>query len=734
MRHKLLLVFLVGTSCAIAARAQSGPDNDPDTAPGYVNSVFHHGEVDSINLYNGLLTIPISLGPTYPVGPKLKFQAVLTYNSRKSDYGHPTVQPPDFVYYPFAGNPALGQGWEFTLGAIKPCKQGSTIGVCYFGADGSQHMFNQGSKTGDGSQLFLTGFGPYEMWDGEGNHYVFGWQVSGLDDNPTVNPGYVHDFGTGRDGWYLTSVTDPFGNFYSVSYHTVVPPCWSYGSPTGPCTLTPAMNCPTGPVRTWIPQSVSLPTGTVQVNLRTQGPTSNMIGDFVFPVAGGASAIWSLSYEQVWDSFHACGSFTTYMPVLAQRITAIALPPDAGGSPSYRFSSSCPFTMTLPTGASIAYTFGMYTFFHGRAGAVVSNCQGLTPQNVAYAETSFPGACSPSQPGEDPPLPASAGSAVCSGDNDARWMDTASGVLRRTETIPGGATATTDYTQYSFPYGEQGTASAKQRSQTLTVVLFPADVDSRRRAKAVLFHSSPAPLGPAGTVYNEPGDRVGADVEERVFDADPNTGAAITTSVPACAGTAADQPFCSSKAVRVTQRTHEYDDAIREIGNRRLRVETVCDGSSAPGGSCQSSLSHTVTFSNPPGVNWDANGRHYNIEQHSGTLGNDSRTVTTTWTPSVSPWLPNLYNRRTETQGSSTVDHYFEFTPSNGFFRGDFIHDPGRQIVFLTCRYDDGAGNVGKDFSATYTGHSDAPPSDTCSRFLPDLPDNRRRSQRRRFR
>jgi RHS repeat-associated protein len=720
MREKILLAFIVWTFCAAVARPQSGPDNDADAAPGYVNSVFHHGQVDSINLYNGQLTIPISLGPSYPVGPKLKFQAILTYNSRKWDYGHPTIQPPDFVYQPLVGNPALGQGWEFTLGAIKLCKQGSASGFCYFGPDGSQHMFNHGSKTGDASQLFLSGSGPFDMWDGEGNHYVFGWQVSGFDDN--ASPGYIHDFGMGRDGWYLTSVTDPFGNSYSVSYHTAIPPCWSYGSPTGPCSLTPVMTCPTSPVRTWIPQTVNLPTGSVQILLRTQGPTSNMIGDFIFPIAGGASAVWSLTYEQVWDNFHDCSSFVIYMPVLVQRITAVQLPSDLGGSPSYRFSNSCPFTMTLPTGASIAYTFGPYTFFHGRAGAVVPNCQGMTPQNVQYVETSFPDVCGPSQPGPSPPQPDSAVSATCSLDNEARWVDTVSGVLRRTETIPGIGTATTDYTQYSFPYGEGGSISAKQDAQTLTVVLSPYDADNRRRARAVFFSSSPRSAGSPMALFTEPGDRVGADLEERVFDGDPNTAAAISTSTPACSGTESDQPFCSSRAVRLTQRSYEYDDATREIGNRRLKVETTCYGPTASNGSCQSGLSHTVAFSNQPGVDWDTNGRHYNIEQHSGSLGNDDRTVTTTWTPSVSPWLPNLFNRRTETQGLSTVDHYFEFTPSNGFFRGDFLYDAGRQIVFLTCRYDDGAGNVGQDFSATYSGQTSVPPSNACSLFYPTYP------------
>src|SRR5512134_656324 len=70
--------------------AQNGPDNDADAAPGYTNSVFHHEDLDSINLYNGQLTLPIALGPSYPIGPKLRLQLTLVYNSRVDDYGAPT--------------------------------------------------------------------------------------------------------------------------------------------------------------------------------------------------------------------------------------------------------------------------------------------------------------------------------------------------------------------------------------------------------------------------------------------------------------------------------------------------------------------------------------------------------------------------------------------------------------------------------------------------------------------
>jgi RHS repeat-associated protein len=182
------------------------------------------------------------------------------------------------------------------------------------------------------------------------------------------------------------------------------------------------------------------------------------------------------------------------------------------------------------------------------------------------------------------------------------------------------------------------------------------------------------------------------------------------------------------------QRSYEYDDCntdglagstiCHEVGNRRLKKETTCYGAASPStGACLTGLSHTVTYKNLTGRDWDnANGRHYNTEEHSGSLGNDTRTVTTYWAPSVSPWLPNLYTRKTDTQGSSVQDHYFEFDTGNGFARGEFLYDSTRRIVFLTCRYNDGFGSVGQDFLATYPGQTSAPPNNTCSIYYPAYP------------
>ena len=170
MSNKLAWMLLVyAMTIAASVSAQNGPDNDPDAAPGYVHSVFDRGPIDSINLYNGQLTIPIPLGPSYPIGPRLKLQMAMTYNSTVDNYGRPLngQQDPSFFYKPLAGNPSLGIGWSLTLGAIKSCQHGITYGVCYYGPDGSAHMFDEaepyGMITGDASPLFLKGSGPYDM-------------------------------------------------------------------------------------------------------------------------------------------------------------------------------------------------------------------------------------------------------------------------------------------------------------------------------------------------------------------------------------------------------------------------------------------------------------------------------------------------------------------------------------------------------------------------------------------
>jgi RHS repeat-associated protein len=709
VRRTVFLGLLLGVSYALTAHAQTGPDNDANGAPGYTKSIFDHGQIDSVNLYNGQLTIPLALGSSYPVGPKLRVQVTMSYNSRATDYGSPTSQNSDFTYQPLAGNPSLGIGWELTLGAIKYCKHGNISGNCYFGPDGSQHMFDLGSTTGDGSQLFLAGSGPYDMWDGDGNHYVFGWQVSGYDEIG-LPEGYTHDFGRGRDGWYVTSVTDPFLNGYGVSYYSraeVSTPLWTYG--TSSCSL-PAytasipMHNPTA-INTWIPKNITLPSARqVHFNTGTVNGIAGMITSVDFPeFVGGALATstWTLVYDTFYALNHFCGHWNPpnpppVLPVNLQRLKALQLPSDLQGSPSYQFSQTDLLTaITLPTGGTISYCYGAYTLYHARQGALEPGCQALRPGSDAVVEETVRCAVSggvPSTP--QPKIPGG-----CTDNTPERYKDNPTGVLHRRETL-GSTHNDTDYVQYGFPFGERGNVTSPQPSQSLTVVVSPPSDENggtgRRRAKAVLFDTSTSTIiSPNPLPLSVPGDRVGQDIEERTFETDPTLG---SLADPPCSGNpATDSDFCGSKSVRVTQKAYEYDTTGVVHGNRRVISEKRTHGAS----SCGSCPYHQVDFTLEPGKTWEGNGRHYDKETHSGNpvapLGADDRTITTTWTPSNWPTssggtvLPNLFAKRIEHDSTLDVNRYFYFDSSNGFLKGSAIWEstvsPTR--LFLTCQYQD---------------------------------------------
>ena len=585
------------------------------------------------------------------------------------------------------------------------------------------------------------------MWDGDGNHYVFGSHVSGYDDIG-LPEGYTHDFGRGRDGWYLTSVTDPFGNTYSISYYgtgEVQTPHWTYGSPTYPCpthtTTIMEMRTPGG-TGTWIPKDVSLPSGKkVHFNTGTFVGITGMISSVDFPVfAEGAAATktWTLGYEDSTAPLaHGCGqdAGNHLMTVLANvpRLKSVKLPADDSGvSPTYTFSSSSEFAqvlldqITLPTGGAIQYCYNTYTFFHGRGGKLQPGCPGLTPpandpDNVVMVSS----ACGAAEPqladpeSADPEIPGG-----CTPSNSERWIDTQAGVVRRREVV-GGATNDTTYTQLAFPFGESGDSGDPQSSQSLTIAVFPgtdAKGDAgRRRAKAILFSTTRGPGGGGSELPSVPGDVVGAELEQRVFETDPTGG---PLQDPPCGG-GVESLFCGSRAVRVVQKSYEFDTAGLPGTNRRLQKEKTIYGSS----DCGSCPYHQVAFT--PTDTWDSNGRHYEVETHTGTLGGDNRTVTTDWAPvnwasgppPGQPVLPNLFNQRTTVQGSSSRDEYFEFdtTAPNGFLRGSFVYDSVNDLAFIGCRFNDGAGNVDKELTRTL--HTSSTPSRTyCSATYPSFP------------
>ncbi len=66
-------------------------------------------------------------------------------------------------------------------------------------------------------------------------------------------------------------------------------------------------------------------------------------------------------------------------------------------------------------------------------------------------------------------------------------------------------------------------------------------------------------------------------------------------------------------------------------------------------------------------------------------------------------------------------DELFEFDTSSGFLKGSFVYDSGRDLAFLRCRYDDGDGNVDKEFYKTFAAAT-TPARTYCSNNHPTFP------------
>ena len=738
--QRLLVVFALSLIGSIAVFAQNGPDSDPDGARGYVDNVFHHSQVDSINLYNGQLTIPLAIGPSYPIGPKLKFQTMLVYTSTVWEYGNPgpNNQSDLGLWQPIKADPALGIGWSLTLGAIKTCGVVQNS-VCYVSPDGAEHLFDMTVqsgylKTSDASQLLLHNLGAsgYEMWDGDGNHYIFDWQVTGYDDLPQ---NYTNDLGRGRNGWYLRSLADSFGNGISASYYQDLgsqTPCWT-------------SNCPT-PSKSWIVNTVSRNSDSkalLTVTLATEVGVSNMVKYLDVPVfANGAAATarWTLSHSAVNVTRGLPNQASLNLPT----ISSIALPVAAQFSFSYNSGSSdnswggLVQTMTLPTNGVISYVWGTYSFYHGRTASISINCQPLGPPSNADVRqsgragdgqlTNGPSSLNPNIAGTD-----------CTPSNYDRWRDTMIGVLRRTETLSG-QNASTDYAQFAFPFSERGASPTDPNNtgpQTITLVTLPPNVDGNRFATATLFWGARKGSNGSGT----PGDRIGADLRVATYDHDPYPGLLVPFGQPLCGGNA--DALCVSHSSRVVSRTYEYDAPSGEVGNRRLQSQTTYYSATQADGSCPGCRYHAFSYSNTGANTWEGNGRHYNTESHAGNLGTDGRTITTTWSPSnwtsVPPTngfsLPNLFTRRTEvdltlagpinlTDTRNTLDRFYYFDSTSGFLNGSATWDSLTKRVAATCRYGDGFGNASDELTVTAVGYT----SDTqlasipCYAHLADWP------------
>jgi hypothetical protein len=173
--RKLLLPWLPMLPLLLLPLAPpAAADVHPNTAPGFpVEQSFHVGDVDSVNLFNGALTLTIPIGGSYPVNGGFSYSLKLVYNS--SSWQFKTVQ------YDFPGDPPAtrtqaypspcsnaGLGWRVSFGRLDPPCQaldGSgqpPVGTDYQDENGTDHIFYPTLHGGDAEDAPVSGVSDVE--------------------------------------------------------------------------------------------------------------------------------------------------------------------------------------------------------------------------------------------------------------------------------------------------------------------------------------------------------------------------------------------------------------------------------------------------------------------------------------------------------------------------------------------------------------------------------------------
>jgi len=129
---------VLGLFTATAATAQE----HPNVARGF-SSAITRGDTDSINPFNGNLSVAIPIGQSFPVNGGLSYALSLVYNSQVWEYEERSEGEQTFVQaLPLKVNNA-GLGWIVTLGQFNPPQAvgSASFRDSYLSPDGSRHTF-----------------------------------------------------------------------------------------------------------------------------------------------------------------------------------------------------------------------------------------------------------------------------------------------------------------------------------------------------------------------------------------------------------------------------------------------------------------------------------------------------------------------------------------------------------------------------------------------------------------
>jgi YD repeat-containing protein len=372
LRRLLAGILLIASSAVLQAQ------DHPMEAPGFVpNKIFDLHELDSINTFNGNLTVRIPIGPTFHVNGNLSYGLALHYNSHAwrfwADPSRGQFDPSCSIQMqnPAWGNcvwthavpqnrPNAAFGWTISLGRlygpgdsrnrINDGAAGWGSGLTYEDPDGATHTFPYGLHSA-GDTLYSTDGSFLRLRASDAN--LTSVYIDSRDGVTREFEGFAQ-----LGGYGLTKISDATGNHVDIHYSDdgLV---WTITDVARTITVT-FVNAPPfvsdpysqGTYLTTVLQSVTMPAP---------------------PTPGGQSrtATWTINTTNFpipkpdGDDFPG----TVTVPV----ITSIQRPADIGGAYTFTLDGTlsgkpayfdadlstpgCLLQMTVPTGAVHNWTF-----------------------------------------------------------------------------------------------------------------------------------------------------------------------------------------------------------------------------------------------------------------------------------------------------------------------------------------------------------------------------------------
>ncbi len=167
MRPRALAsLALAAATFASSGLAQQHPNIERGIAPG---KAFQVGDLDTVSLYNGAMSLSIPIGSAYPVGADFSYALTLNYTSSLWDIFIDEVNWCQWPFGPFDLTVAdadpdfnAGLGWMLWFGGLKPLGDGTNDDPwVYTAADGGEHRFvntlHEGETATAGKKYSRTG-------------------------------------------------------------------------------------------------------------------------------------------------------------------------------------------------------------------------------------------------------------------------------------------------------------------------------------------------------------------------------------------------------------------------------------------------------------------------------------------------------------------------------------------------------------------------------------------------